>query len=44
MLGDHTYALGKIKTHKLSLEDKEALCELPEMHDLAEQTSLQVAG
>ena len=44
LLGDHTYALGKIKTHKLSLGDKEALRELPEIYDLAEQTSLQVAG
>ena len=44
LLGDDTYALGKIKTHKLSLADKEALRELPETYDLAEQTSLQVAG
>lgn len=44
LLGDHTYALGKIKTHKLSLADKEALRELPKTYDLAEQASLQVAG
>ena len=44
LLGDHTYALGKIKTHKLSLDDKEALRELPETCNLAEEVSLQVAG
>lgn len=44
LLGDHTYALRKIKTHKLSLDDKEAVRKLPETYDLAEQTSLPVPG
>ena len=39
-----THALGKIKNHKLSSDDKEALHELPETYDLAEHTCLQVAG
>lgn len=44
LLGEHTYTLGKIRTHKLSSDDKEALRELRETHDLAEHTCLQVAG
>ena len=38
------HALGKIKSYKLSLDDKEALHELPETCHLADQASLQVAG
>ena len=43
-LGDNTYALGKIKTYKLSPSDKLALRVLHETQDLAEQSCLQVAG
>ena len=44
LLGEHTYALGKIRTHELSSDDKQALRELPETRDLAEHSRLQVAG